>query len=483
VKARRLVALATLLVLFAAACGRSDDSSSGGEPSATDGPSDTTGDGGEGEGLDAGGFGDLGVVCSEGEGEPEPVNGVVGIDGTTINIATFSDPGFAGRPGLNQEFFDTAEAVVDWCNDHGGVRGYQLKVDLRDAALTEYQPRILESCDADFFMVGGGAVFDDTGQSDRLECGLPDIAGFVVTPQAAGADLEVQPLPNPPNSLPVGDFEWIAQRFPGTTDNVGVFTGNLGTTLTVAERYKEAIGDLGWNVVYDDSYNAAGESNWRPFAQAMQEAGVEGLVWVGEPENLAALRQAMQDIGYEPQWVRTDANHYDENYIKVGGDAVGNTFVRTAFWPFERADENTATAQYLELMETYKPDGKFPALLAAQGLSAWMLFLTSAGECVDAGTLDRDCVFEHARDHTDWTGGGLHAPMSVLTRTAPSCFAVAEATPDGFVFPDVTDFGTDTVQDFYACDDSYTKQLTGNYGQGALCPSGVPDALPSECAG
>ena len=50
-------------------------------------------------------------------------------------------------------------------------------------------------------MVGGGAVFDDTGVKDRLECMLPDIAGFVVTPVARGSDLLIQPLPNPPGVL------------------------------------------------------------------------------------------------------------------------------------------------------------------------------------------------------------------------------------------------------------------------------------------
>ena len=71
----------------------------------------------------AGDFGDLAGVCGPNEGGgavadagPEEIQG---ISEDTITLGTVADPGFEGRPGLNQEIFDTAEAFVAWCNRRG----------------------------------------------------------------------------------------------------------------------------------------------------------------------------------------------------------------------------------------------------------------------------------------------------------------------------------------------------------------------------
>ena len=127
-------------------------------------------------GLDEGAFGDLGVLCQEApEGETLAAGTDPGVTADSIQVSTFSDPGFPGRLGLNQEMFDTAEAFTNWCNEHGGINGRQIVLKLRDAKLTEFQQRVIEACDeGDFMSVGGGAVFDDTGQTDRLACGAPD---------------------------------------------------------------------------------------------------------------------------------------------------------------------------------------------------------------------------------------------------------------------------------------------------------------------
>ena len=481
-KLRRLLVLVIALALIAAACSRDDNTSTDGSGTTQPASGTTTAPNAE-AGLDQGAFGDLGTVCSEGDKPAEPVTGQTGINGTTIRAATFSDRGFSGRPGLTREFHDIAEAVTKWCNEHGGVRGYKVEADLRDSALTNYAPLVLKSCDEDFFMVAGGAVFDDSGIADQLECGLPNIAGYVVTPQAAGADLTVQPLPNPAAKLPIGDFKWLEDQYPDTTQNVGIITGDFATTVTVADRYQEGVEQLGWKIVDYQKYSPLGESNWAPFVQRLIDKKVKGIIWVGEPENLAKLMEAMGNFDYKPDWVRTDANHYDQNLLTVGGDAINKVYVRNAFWPFlpeEKAKENPATQQYLDLLDKYGPADGRRALLGLQGLSGWMLYFKSLGECIDAGTLTRDCVYDKARSEKDWTGGGLHVPTS--QGVAPDCFSLAEGTPTGFEFPKVTGFGTSDVADFFTCDpEGFVTTLKGDYGAGVKCPSGKPDPLPSEC--
>jgi hypothetical protein len=473
VRGFRWLALLTALALVLAACGRDDTEAEPDEQTTT-----TTAT----NGTEAGAFGDLGAVCGPApEGETLEANDT-GVTAQSIQVSTVSDPGYSGRPGLNQEMFDTAEAFTKWCNEAGGINGREIDLVLRDARLTEFKNRVLEACDeSDFMMVGGGAVFDNTGQVDRLACGLPNVAGYVVTAEAAESDLTFQPLPNPIGRLNVSDFVWLGDQFPDSISNVGIFTGSIQTTVTVARRYQEGIESLGWNVVYNEQYNPLGEATWRPFAEGMRDAGVQGLLYVGEPVNLGSLLKSMSDIGFQPEWVRADANHYDPLLISEGGNGVRNVFVRSSFHPFldeELAAENPATQQYLDLIADYDPGGKV-ANLGVQALSAWLLFAVAARDC---GTeLTRDCVWEQLGQIEEWTGGGLHAPQNVGARSAPACLLVLEGTTEGFVLPDIG-----ANQGIYRCDegDENTLTLEGDYGEGVKCPNPAyaTDPKPSTCA-
>jgi ABC-type branched-subunit amino acid transport system substrate-binding protein len=437
------------LVLVAGACSRDDDSGSGSDTS------DTTSE--SGGGAQSADFGDLTDVCQDGDPSGSPAQGVTP---TEIKIATFSDPGFAGRPGLNQELFDTAEVFSQWCNERGGINGRQIVVDERDSALTNVQARMTEACAQDFMMVGGGAVFDQDGVETRLECLLPDIAGYAVSPENRGSDLLVQPVPNSVETIPVGDLRWLEKEFPEGAENYGILTGDIATTRVVGDQYEEAANSLDWNQVYKDVYPAVGVGDWTPYAQALSSNGVEGLIWIGEPENLAKLVVAMNNIGYQPQFIRTDANHYDEKVIDQAGAALkDNIFIRSVFFPFEDAEEGNATQQYLDAFEEYLPDGKNRTYLGLQAWSAWLLFAQAAKECGD--DLTRKCVYDNAKKITSWTGGGLHAVTDPSSGTAPRCFAIEVATADGFELADVN-----ANEGIFRCDANGIYELEGDYGEG-----------------
>ena len=229
----RWVALVAALLLVAGACGRDDESTETAESNSGSTTSAASGDGEDG--LDDGAFGDLGVICRPGD-EVSSSTSETGVTADTVQIGTFSDPGFAGRLGLNQELFDTAEAFTKWCNEHGGLNGREIVLELRDAKLSEFQQRVIEACDGgDFMVVGGGTAFDDTGQADRLGCGLPAIVGYAVSAEAAGADLSIQPLPNPSDELSVGSLRYLEQQFPESTENVAIFTAAIESTQSIAD--------------------------------------------------------------------------------------------------------------------------------------------------------------------------------------------------------------------------------------------------------
>jgi ABC-type branched-subunit amino acid transport system substrate-binding protein len=444
------VALFLIVGMVATACSRSDSKSGSGDDATT---SSSTSD------AKSASFGDLTEVCEPGEptGSPAP-----GVTPTEVRVATFSDPGFAGRPGLNQEFFDTADVFAAWCNDRGGINGRKIVVDKRDAALTNVKARMTESCDQDFMMVGGGAVFDQDGVETRLQCLLPDISGFVVSIKARGSDLVVQPVPNSVKSIQTGALNYLEKKFPAATEHVGVITGDVATTKAVADQNAEAAKALDWKIVYNDQYPAAGVTDWTPYAQKVKDAGVKGLIWVGEPENLAAFMKALKNIGYHLDFVRTDANHYDQKLIDVAGDALAddNVYVQSGFYPFEKANASNATGEYLKAFEDYKPDGKSRTNLGLQAWSSWLLFAESAKTC--GNDLTRTCVFEAAQKVRGWTGGGLHAKTDPGSGESGACYTLEQATPSGFKL--VTDLKPN--DSIYNCDPKNVYTLQGDYGTG-----------------
>ena len=63
-------------------------------------------------------------------------------------------------PGLEQEFFDAADAFAKWCNSNGGINGYQIVVDKLDAKLFNGGAEVIQACQRDFMLVGGGNALD-----------------------------------------------------------------------------------------------------------------------------------------------------------------------------------------------------------------------------------------------------------------------------------------------------------------------------------
>jgi len=448
VKRYRWLVLLCVIAIVAAACGRSDSKSSG--TTTTSGAS-TSGS------ASTGAFGTSDVVCKKGNPSGSPAQGVTPTD---IKITTMADPGFAGRPGLDQELFDAATVFSKWCNDAGGINGRKITVNLRDAALTNVKARMTEACASDFMLVGGGVVFDQDGVTTRLSCVMPEIAGYAVSPQQRGSDLLIQPLPNDTKTLPVGDYKYLAKKYPEATKAYGVLTGDVDTTKIVARQGDEAAQSMGWKKVYDDVYPPTGASDWTPYAQNLKSKGVKALLWTGEPENLAKLLQALQDIGYQLDFIRTDANHYDQKLIQTGGTAVKNVYVRSAFAPFEDAKPGAPTQEYLDAFKKYLPNGKAKALLGLQAWSAWLLFATAANEC--GNNVTRKCVYDNAKKIKDWTGGGLHSASDLATGKAPECFTELVASPSGFKI--ASDLKPN--QGIYSCSPGNVYTLKGDYPQG-----------------
>lgn len=441
------IAVVSMLVL--AACGRSDP------PSTSSDSTTTTAAEANASSAD---FGTLTDVCQKGSGGGATATGV---SADTIKIATFSDAGSAVRPGLNQELFDSADVFASWCNANGGINGRKIEVIKEDAALFDVPARMTDACQKDaFFVVGGGAAFDDTGEEARLECMLPSVPGYVASGKSRSSDLVVQPVPNPNTAMGYGQYRWLKKEYPDSFKHLGVLTGDIPTTKTISDQAQEAAEALGFKVVYSDKYPAAGTATWTPYVAAMKDKGVKGLIFTGEPETLAALEQTMKDQRFEPDWIAGAANMYDAKLIDIGGDSIKNTYVVTTYPPFEQAASNPALKQYLDLYQEYLPDGKAKALLGVQGFSAWLLFAQAAKQC--GADLTRRCVYDNLKKTHEWTGGGLHAETDPGAGTPSDCFALLKASPSGFTLAKIP-----TTDGIYNCSPDNTYTFKKDYGKGA----------------
>jgi hypothetical protein len=153
------VALVVVAALVAVGCGSGrSDGSSGNGPATTVATTGNTS------------FGDLSSPCGSGEPSGSPDQAV---DATSITIGYGDDAGYQGNPGSNHQMSDAVRALIDWCNQQGGINGRQVKGNYYDARITEVNNVMTEACSQVFMLVGQGFALGGSGEQTRLGCGLP----------------------------------------------------------------------------------------------------------------------------------------------------------------------------------------------------------------------------------------------------------------------------------------------------------------------
>lgn len=454
------VVIVALLVL--ASCGSRVD-----PPSEVSLGTGTPAEEGSGSGGGDGGpmmFGTLESPC--GPGEPSGGATDTGVSDDAITVATIADPG-GPVPGLNKGVHDSMIAFADWCNAQGGINGRELKVDVLDAKLFEYNQRVLDACDSAFALVGGLGVFDDTGAQSQVDCGLPNIPASGVSPAQVGADWTWFVLPNPVDTYQVGTGRWIAEQHPEAVKRSSAVFVNLGPTITQKDRLVEAYTQIGYDFV-SEVPTLTGETNWDPKVIAMKDADVGWVTITATYEEVIGLQQAMADQGFDPV-MELEANYYNQAYPEQGGDNAQGTYIRLALWPFEEADQNEAVAQYLEALESAVP-GAEPELLGVQAWAAGLLFATAVDALGDDVT--RDNLAAQMETITSWDSGGLHGVTNPAENIPSTCFILMVVEGDGFArrypLPDEDAAVYDDGNGF-ACPppSEGLVELTGDYGEGA----------------
>ncbi|MCU1365100.1 MAG: hypothetical protein JWN39_739, partial [Ilumatobacteraceae bacterium] len=311
-------------------------------------------------------FGDAPWPCGAGDGANADDGSEVGVTKDSIQIASGDDAGYAGSPGLSHQVTDAMKALVAKCNDLGGINGRKIDLKYYDAALFNVGPAIQGACDdKNFFLVGEAWAFDSNQEEIRLGCGLPAVPTYSVSAAFAMGKDVFQGTPNPADQTPAGVFAMTASALPDAVKKVGTLAAGFSATQETRDKVVEAAPKFGWGFSETTlEYNPVGESDWTPFVKQLQDAGSTAVSFSGTClPNLQLFAQTAKANGLDVP-IFGDSNFYEAQCAAANTDgALDNLYTRMAFIPFEEADVNPATQDYLDLITAAGGD---TALLGAQ---------------------------------------------------------------------------------------------------------------------
>lgn len=451
---RRLRWLAATLgiALIAAACGgtrddSSDDNSAGDTTETTAGEPSTTS------------FGDLPTPCGPAADGVENVATEQGVTAETVTIGYGDDAGYPSSPGLNHQISDAVEALIDWCNEQGGVHGRQVVGNYYDAKITETANVVADACNSDFMLVGSGFALAAGGEPIRLGCGLPAVPALVGGSELGMAPLMVAPVPTVIDYNVTQVAAALAAEFPEEVKKAAVFYPNLPASVESVQKVVGTYPNEGWAFLdCEQQYAITGEADWKPFLQKLKDCGAEIVYFSGGNPNFQNVLDAASQVDYDPIW-QVESNFYDQAFAdwNTNGNA-DNVYLRFAFVPLGQAEPGSATEQYIELVEGADGD---TSMLGIQAASAFLLWATAAKEC--GAELTRDCAMAELKEITTWTAGGLHAEMDPGGNLPGPCGMVLKMEGTEFL-----QWNPDTINEF-ECDPSYLVRVDpATEAEGAL---------------
>ncbi|TDD33746.1 hypothetical protein E1287_18750 [Actinomadura sp. KC06] len=409
-KIGRLAAGALAVALVTASCAS--------DRSGTDGISDGNG----GNGSDGGGkttasktFGTMPSPCGPGDAKGKTDQGVTD---DQIAIGFGDDRGFASAPGLSKEMGDAIGAMIDWCNEQGGINGRKLKGNQYDAAMTQSVKVVQESCKQDFMLVGQGFALDDAAEQYRVGCKLPTVAGFTVGPNAAMGPMKYEAVPYPVDLMNIGALRIAEKQFPDFKGKTDILLSTSPAVTHGTNKIAGAMKGIGITPMECGvRLNDKGESSYMPFAEKIKDCGVKYLWTSDSPDpGQFSFLESIDRAGAKPTYV-FEATWYSTFVSKWNASGAGNNLhVGMIFQPLENAAKVPAVKQYTDIVGAKK--GKV-ALLGMQATSSFLLWAQSAQKC--GSDLTRQCVINELSKVHEWTGGGLHAPTDPGNNKPASC--------------------------------------------------------------
>jgi hypothetical protein len=421
------LAVGAVVALTLSACGRSGGSTPVGP--ATSPAGGTTASAPPSKSA-AGDFGSLKAIC--GPGSPTGGATTRGLTDTSIRIGVTADPGAVVAPGLEQEFFDTADGFSKWCNAAGGINGRKIIVDKLDAKLFDVGQVMTEACQKDFMLVGNGNAFDVAGVKLREGCKLGQIPAYVVSPQAVVGKYQVQSTPVPPDYINDGGMRLLANAYPETKQGgIGVAGSSIASVIPTGMKAQEYLKDIGIKVPVYQAQPALVD-NYRPYMEQMKAGGAKGI-YVITAQDPSPIVQAMKNVGWNPAWILYSVQFYGPQ-AAAAAKATPDfppSYVQFGDLPFDLASKYPVLQQTVSIVKSAVSNPKLTPFTLSS-FSAWTLFAKSATAC--GANLTMDCILQKAKAETEWTAGGLYPKQNLTTGAATPCIAMVKLTSTGFVY-------------------------------------------------
>lgn len=426
--------LAITLVL--ASCGHSTPASS--SSTTTKGATTTA----SASTSDPGVFGKLGRICSPGDGKPKPST-VRGVTDSAIQVGVLNDAGNSILPSLGANYPKVARAFADWCNKAGGINGRKIVINDRNSKLFNAASAVVEACQHDFMLVGGGAALDAPMIQPRLDCKLGAIPTLTPSHEDQVAGLQAAIGRTSLTESNWGLFRLLEPKYSAAFQKIGILTLDSPDVKVAYVNFQKALESQGMKVT---SYQAVSQNldNVRTYVQPL--VGKSDALILGYPA--IQIYQAIADVGYQPKVVA------DQGSIFYSLSAVNDLkkvpikapiFSAATTYPLDQAADNPTAAKLVEL-ET-AAFGKVDPANVIPWIS-WLLFAQSASSCE---TLTVDCVIGKATSDTAYTAGGLLAPTDMSDPAKlPRCIAVSTVSGAGIAYdrkltqPDNGVFNCDT---------------------------------------
>ncbi|WP_430333869.1 ABC transporter substrate-binding protein [Rhodococcus sp. ACT016] len=388
-------------------------------------------------------FGTLASPCGTGDAKGATDQGVTD---TEIKIGYGDDRGYAKSPGLNKEMSDAVSAMIDWCNEQGGINGRKIVGTDYDAAMTQANSVMQDACRSQFMMVGHGFAMDQTSEQTRVACNMAAVPGFTVSPDAANGPMTYQGVPFPVDVANAAAWFQMGEMHPDMKSDftlVGSTMPTIITSLTKTKSMAEAAGftlkDCGITLNYE------GEASYVPFAEKLKQCGAKGM-WTSRSPVPAEFNfiKAVDQVGLDPI-IFGEATWYGNAVQSFNKDTglLDNLNADMTFQMLEN-DANPAVKQYKDLVTA---KGGKTALLGMQSTSSFLLWATAAKEC--GSDLTRQCMITELSKIHEWDGGGLHAVSDPGTNTPAQCGLMVELKGAEYsqAFP--------TQQGEFKCDPKY----------------------------
>ncbi len=423
-------ALVAFALVLAAACGGStldpeyvqsannpNGVAAGGTPGDVTGSGDTPADAGpdagdSGSGDSGGGASIPGVKAASCDG----FKNQKGITDKQILLGNASD--ISGPvPGLFTSAQQGTKAYIAYFNATTSICGRKLALTTLDSRTDAGadQQAYTKLCESVFAAVGSMSAFDSGGARTAQSCGLPDIRSAAVTAtrnvcntcfgaQATGAREWSNAIP-----------DFFVKNYKAATQKAAFLYLNAGAAAENAVTQQKVGTKRGMKFIYTAGIDVA-EFNYGPYVQQMKSKGVRWVQFIGGYQQGVRLAQAMQSANYKPDVMHFDPTVYDAGFVRSGGSAVEGAITSPSFTPFEESQPELNL--YKRWLQQVAP-GAVPTFFGLYSWSAAKLFVEESLGL--GGKLTRASLVASVKGVRAWTADGMHGPMDVGGKHAPSC--------------------------------------------------------------